>query len=161
MGGTYRVADFTKHHPWRYPGSAGVEGGDPCGISGGWYTKGAPGNGGEAPPGAPQGELGSTSKIFPQLLDRPSSPQSQEALEKLTGSVVGCARARESIAPMKSSRKSFSTSASLTKSSFQPICLKEITLWASDGNRNRHLKSGSLAAMSLSRRVVQQRNRSL
>jgi len=34
------------------------------------YTKGAPGNGGEAPPGAPQGELGSTSQIFPKLLEQ-------------------------------------------------------------------------------------------
>jgi hypothetical protein len=66
----YRLEDYTKHHPWRYPGSAGIEGGDPCGLSGGWYTKGAPGNGGEAPPGAPQGELGSTSKIFPKLLEQ-------------------------------------------------------------------------------------------
>lgn len=70
MSAIYRLADFTKHHPWRYPGSAGVEGGDPCGVSGGWYTKGSAGNGGEAPPGAPQGELGSTSEIFPKLLEQ-------------------------------------------------------------------------------------------
>lgn len=66
----YRLEDYTKHHPWRYPGSAGLAGGDPCGIAGGWYTKGAAGNGGEAPPGAPQGEPGSTSDIFPKLIEK-------------------------------------------------------------------------------------------
>lgn len=70
MNPIYRLADYTKHHPWRYPGSAGTSGGDPCGLAGGWYTKGASGNGGEAPPGAPQGEPGSTSEIFPKLLEQ-------------------------------------------------------------------------------------------
>jgi hypothetical protein len=64
------ILDWTKHHPWRYPGSASVEGGDPCGLAGGWYTKGAWGNGGDAPPGAPQGEPGSTTKLFPKLLEQ-------------------------------------------------------------------------------------------
>jgi hypothetical protein len=64
----YRLEDYTKHHPWRYPGSAPVE--DPCGLAGGWYKKGHAGNGGEAPPGAPQGEHGSSSKLFPKLLER-------------------------------------------------------------------------------------------
>jgi len=62
---TYRLADYTKHHPWRYPGSAPVE--DPCGLAGGWYTKGAAGNGGEAPPGIPQGAHG---KTYPKLLEQ-------------------------------------------------------------------------------------------
>lgn len=51
----YRLSDYTKHHPWRYPGSAPVE--NACGIAGGWYTTGAAGNGGDAPPGVPQGTL--------------------------------------------------------------------------------------------------------
>lgn len=56
MNVIYRLSDYTKHHPWRYPGSAPVE--NACGIAGGWYTKGAAGNGGDAPPGVPQGALG-------------------------------------------------------------------------------------------------------
>eukprot|EP01062_Namystynia_karyoxenos_P029311 TRINITY_DN2204_c0_g1_i1.p2 TRINITY_DN2204_c0_g1~~TRINITY_DN2204_c0_g1_i1.p2 ORF type:complete len:478 (+),score=132.39 TRINITY_DN2204_c0_g1_i1:90-1436(+) len=55
--------DWTKTHPWRKPGSAPVE--DPCGLAGGWYTTGAPGNGGEAPPGTTQGQHGSQ---LPRLL---------------------------------------------------------------------------------------------
>ncbi len=51
------MGDWTKWHPWRYPGSAPVE--DPCGLAGGWYTQGTPGNGGDAPPGAKQGQHGS------------------------------------------------------------------------------------------------------
>merc|ERR1719436_397637 len=59
------LGDYTKHHPWRYPGSAPVE--DPCGLAGGWYTKGQAGNGGEAPPGIPQGAHG---KTYPKLLEQ-------------------------------------------------------------------------------------------
>jgi hypothetical protein len=68
LSDVYRLQDYTKHHPWRYPGSAPVE--DPCGLAGGWYTEGSAGNGGEAPPGAPQGEHGSSSKFFPKLLEK-------------------------------------------------------------------------------------------
>jgi hypothetical protein len=50
------LGDYTKHHPWRYPGSAPVE--NPCGLAGGWYTQGQKGNGGDAPPGYPQGFSG-------------------------------------------------------------------------------------------------------
>lgn len=59
--------DWTQYHPWRYPGSAPVR--DPCGIAGGWFTEGTPGNGGFAPMGVPQGELGSTSTRVPKLLE--------------------------------------------------------------------------------------------
>jgi len=52
--------DWTKWHPWRKPGSAPVE--NPCGLAGGWYTPGTQGNGGEAPPGVPQGFLGTDVK---------------------------------------------------------------------------------------------------
>jgi hypothetical protein len=64
----YRLEDYTKHHPWRYPGSAPVR--DPCGIAGGWFTEGDLGNGGDSPPGVPQGELGSNSNYSLPLLDR-------------------------------------------------------------------------------------------
>merc|ERR1719453_1770932 len=57
-----------KHHPWRYPGSAPVE--DPCGIAGGWFTQGEQGNGGDAPPGIPQGELGTKSNFSQPLIDK-------------------------------------------------------------------------------------------
>lgn len=59
------ITDYTKHHPWRYPGSAPVE--NPCGLAGGWYTKGQKGNGGDAPPGFPQGSDG---KALPKLLEQ-------------------------------------------------------------------------------------------
>jgi len=59
------LGDYTKHHPWRFPGSAPVE--NPCGIAGGWYTKGQIGNGGDAPPGVPQGTSGSA---IPKLLEQ-------------------------------------------------------------------------------------------
>lgn len=59
------VDDWTKYHPWRYPGAAPVL--DPCGISGGWFFEGSPGNGGEAPIGVPQGVKG--SEFLPKLLD--------------------------------------------------------------------------------------------
>jgi len=52
--------DWTKWHPWRKPGSAPIE--DPCGLAGGWYTPGQAGNGGEAPPGVPQGFHGTHVK---------------------------------------------------------------------------------------------------
>lgn len=48
--------DFTKHNPWRAPGFAPIE--SPCGIAGGWYTKGKPGNGGYPPTGIKQGADG-------------------------------------------------------------------------------------------------------
>lgn len=61
--------DWTKHHPWRKPGSAPVE--NPCGLAGGWYTAGAAGNGGEAPPGVPQGFLGTEVKpLFKETIWR-------------------------------------------------------------------------------------------
>jgi hypothetical protein len=58
---TYNIAnlsrngDWTRYHPWRSPGRAPVL--DACGIAGGYthYT----GGGGETPPGAKQGDLGS------------------------------------------------------------------------------------------------------
>jgi len=53
----YALDDYTKWHPWRYPGSGPVL--DPCGIAGGWFTPGADFAGGWAPPGVAQGELGS------------------------------------------------------------------------------------------------------
>merc|ERR1711998_551241 len=64
----YRLEDYTKHHPWRYPGSAPVQ--DPCGIAGGWFTQGELGNGGDAPPGIPQGTLGSTDPLASPLLEK-------------------------------------------------------------------------------------------
>jgi hypothetical protein len=51
------LGDWTKYRPWRKPGSAPVE--DACGLAGGWFTPGTPGNGGEPPPGVPQGARGS------------------------------------------------------------------------------------------------------
>merc|ERR1719502_1185050 len=66
----YRFFDYTKFHPWRYPGSAPVL--DPCGISGGWFHKGAPFAGGSPPPGVPIGELGSSfpynQKLYSQTV---------------------------------------------------------------------------------------------
>jgi hypothetical protein len=53
----YRLDDYTKYHPWRYPGSAPII--DPCGLAGGWYTPGAEFAGGWAPPGVSQGVPGS------------------------------------------------------------------------------------------------------
>jgi len=47
------VYDFTKHNPWRAPGFAPIE--SPCGLAGGWYTQGVPGNGGYPPTGIKQG----------------------------------------------------------------------------------------------------------
>jgi len=64
----YKLNDFTKHHPWRYPGSAPVE--NSCGIAGGWFTEGIQGNGGDAPPGVPQGELGTNSNFSQPLVDK-------------------------------------------------------------------------------------------
>ncbi len=58
------LGDWTKYHPWRKPGSAPVE--DSCGLAGGWYTQGQAGNGGDAPPGVPQGAKGSD---LPKLLN--------------------------------------------------------------------------------------------
>lgn len=48
-----RVYDFTKNNPWRAPGYAPIE--SPCGLAGGWYTQGEPGNGGYPPTGIKQG----------------------------------------------------------------------------------------------------------
>jgi len=56
-GEIYRVWDWVKYHPWRYPGTAPVD--DPCGVAGGWITKGAKYAGTEAPPGVMQGSRGS------------------------------------------------------------------------------------------------------
>jgi hypothetical protein len=61
------LGDFTKYHPWRKPGSAPVE--EPCGLAGGWYTKGQAGNGGDPPPGIPQGTRGTElSKLLTQTV---------------------------------------------------------------------------------------------
>jgi len=57
LDAVYRLDDYTKYHPWRYPGSAPIL--DPCGIAGGWFTPGADFAGGWAPPGVPQGAEGS------------------------------------------------------------------------------------------------------
>lgn len=48
--------DWTKLHPWRYPGAAPLE--NPCGLMGGWYFPGPSGTGGEATFGFPQGFKG-------------------------------------------------------------------------------------------------------
>jgi len=55
--------DFTKHNPWRAPGFAPIE--SPCGIAGGWYTKGKPGNGGYPPQGIKQGADGRSQPASP------------------------------------------------------------------------------------------------
>jgi len=55
-GGLSKAGDWTRYHPWRSPGKAPVS--DPCGVAGG-YTK-PTGGGGETPPGARQGERGSS-----------------------------------------------------------------------------------------------------
>ena len=47
--------DWTRYHPWRAPGRAPVA--DPCGVAGAYTV--ATGGGGETPPGAKQGDLGS------------------------------------------------------------------------------------------------------
>lgn len=60
--------DWTRYHPWRYPGSAPV--GDACGISGGWYFHGESGSGGDAAPGVPQGQEGSNSPFAAKLLEK-------------------------------------------------------------------------------------------
>lgn len=62
------LGDWTKYKPWRYPGSAPVR--DPCGIAGGWFTKGTPGNGGEAPLGYTNGILGTNLTALPRLLEQ-------------------------------------------------------------------------------------------
>lgn len=54
---TYPLSN-TKSNPWRAPGYAPVE--SPCGLAGGWYTQGAPGNGGYPPTGIKQGRDGRT-----------------------------------------------------------------------------------------------------
>ncbi len=68
----YKLNDFTKHHPWRFPGSAPVE--DPCGLAGGWYTTSLlpwkAMNGGIAPNTVPYGTRGSTSSMVPKLLEQ-------------------------------------------------------------------------------------------
>jgi hypothetical protein len=49
--------DYTKHNPWRYPGSAITE--DPCGVAGGWYD--GPGTEENTPAGSvPVGTPGTT-----------------------------------------------------------------------------------------------------
>lgn len=60
--------DWTRYHPWRFPGSAPVE--DPCGISGGWYTPCEAGAGCVPGPGVPQGVLGSDSPFAAKLLEQ-------------------------------------------------------------------------------------------
>merc|ERR1719191_1648411 len=65
---TGNPVDWTKYHPWRYPGSAPV--GDSCGVSGGWYTEGPVGSGGMASPGVPQGENASKSPFAAKLLEQ-------------------------------------------------------------------------------------------
>lgn len=73
-------------------------------------------------------------------------------------SVVFHARAKEFTAPMRSSRKRTSTSASWIRSRFQLTCQKETMSWAFAGSRSRRHKSGSPVATSQSRRVAQQRS---
>lgn len=60
--------DWTTHKPWRYPGSAPVL--EPCGLAGGWFTEGTPGNGGYAAIGFQQGAHGSNTTILPPLLEK-------------------------------------------------------------------------------------------
>jgi len=56
LNDVYRLMDFTKYHPWRYPGTAPVP--EPCGIAGGWYHDGEKYAGTQAPPGVAQGASG-------------------------------------------------------------------------------------------------------
>jgi len=64
----YKDDDWTKHHPWRYPGSAPVE--DACGISGGWYTtsESSDTHAQLTGWGVPQGERGSNSTFDAPLI---------------------------------------------------------------------------------------------
>merc|ERR1712166_1199560 len=66
----YKEDDWTKHHPWRYPGSAPVE--DACGISGGWYStsESSPTHAQMSGWGVPQGEKGSNSSFDAPLIYR-------------------------------------------------------------------------------------------
>jgi len=49
----YQGQDITRTNPWRAPGFSPIE--SPCGLAGGWYTPGKPGNGGIPPRGVKQG----------------------------------------------------------------------------------------------------------
>lgn len=55
--------DWSKTHPWRYPGSSPVL--DPCGIAAGWFHDGNPLSGGRPPFGIPAGTFGSS---LPKLM---------------------------------------------------------------------------------------------
>merc|ERR1712113_310014 len=68
LSDVYRLDDYTKFHPWRYPGSAPIA--DPCGLAGGWNTTGASFAGGDAPPGVPQGAKGSSFPYNQKTLSR-------------------------------------------------------------------------------------------
>lgn len=68
MDAIYRLDDYTKFHPWRYPGSSPLV--DPCGLAGGWYVPGADFAGGWAPPGVPQGAAGSFAPWNSTLVDK-------------------------------------------------------------------------------------------
>ena len=57
LDAVYRLDDYTKYHPWRYPGSSPVL--DPCGLAGGWFYPGIDFAGGWSPPGVLQGAEGS------------------------------------------------------------------------------------------------------
>jgi hypothetical protein len=59
--------DYTRLHPWRFPGSAPVA--DACGLAGGWQTMGKVVNGGRPPFGIPQGFEGSKmSKLLKETV---------------------------------------------------------------------------------------------
>jgi len=69
-GPFYRFFDFTRHHPWRYPGASPIA--DPCGIASGWFDQGPFAAVGvdEPPPGGKVGDYGSNSTLFPKLLEQ-------------------------------------------------------------------------------------------
>lgn len=59
--------DWTKFHPWRYPGASPVV--DPCGIASGETHDGNPLNGARPPPGIPHGMRGSRMpKLFKETV---------------------------------------------------------------------------------------------
>jgi len=58
--------DWTKYHPWRYPGSAPVA--DPCGVAGGSFEPGSVFAGILAPLGVPQGSKGTEAPYNLPLL---------------------------------------------------------------------------------------------
>lgn len=59
----YKDNDYTKHNPWRYPGSAKSK---PCGLAGGWYD--GPGTEENTPPGGVP--VGTPGTDLEPLLDK-------------------------------------------------------------------------------------------